>query len=479
MTIEHSALLLLVLLLWLVSPIEAAEVSTYTGLPVPASVSSRKGSAVLMLRDADGKPLVNATVEYIQSTHDFLFGVGMTSPRGRIPPSIYERLKSVGVNYALPFMTWAITEPTNGSYDWNTADYLYRPREMQQLGYTLNGHCMVWFEPHSPWNLPSYVRSMSFKELKQAISRHIFTLVDHYRGVMSYWTVNEPTFSYSDFFALTRTQWVEIISTAIEAVHKADPAAKVMVNVIPADHQEIGYSPHSILDALASQGVGFDVIGLELYSMPGFKYVPDANGYPSVTWASSMLDSYARYGRPVILSEVGVTETPSPDAQAEWLRAFYSMAFDKTYVHGVTWYFVDDDPFLPGAGLFPTTDSSPRPIYDAMADVIRERTTRGVTHTNTSGVARIDGYAGDYLIKVSDGTVMTSSTVHITDGEVTTLSISTTVRTSHTTTLAGTTQTASPVEPPTTLPQMHTTIIVGVTAIAVGIFVALWRKLRK
>jgi len=145
----------------------------------------------------------------------------------------------------------------------------------------------------------------------------------------------------------------------------------------------------------------------------------------------------------------------------------------------VTWYFVDDDPFLPGAGLFPTTDSSPRPIYDAMADVIRERTTRGVTHTNTSGVARIDGYAGDYLIKVSDGTVMTSSTVHITDGEVTTLSISTTVRTSHTTTLAGTTQTASPVEPPTTLPQMHTTIIVGVTAIAVGIFVALWRKLRK
>jgi GH35 family endo-1,4-beta-xylanase len=356
--------------------------------------------------------LVNATVNYNQTTHDFLFGVGMTSPQGRTPSFIYEELRAAGVNYALPYVTWAITEPTSGSYDWNAVDYLFRPLEMQKLGYTLNGHCLIFLRSS---DLPQYVKSMGFEQLKQAISKHVLTLVSHYRGVMTYWTINEPTFSYSDFFKLSQAQWIEIVDTAVRAVRKADPNAKIMVNVPPVDDPEIRYSPHAILDALVNSGVDFDAIGLELY--PFFAKVLDANGYPSVEWASAMLDSFGRYAKPIILSEVGISDKPSQEAQAEWLHAFYAMAFEKPFVTGITWYFVDDDPFMPGAGLFPGPNSLPRPIYHALAEVIQERTTKGTARTDYEGLVRIEGFAGDYLIRVDDALRRASFTVHITEGQ--------------------------------------------------------------
>ena len=389
-------------------PVAAAESFT-------SSVRSpRMGSVELTLRDESGAPWVNAAVMYTQTTHDFLFGVGMTSPQGRIPPRIFEELKTIGVNYALPFVSWAETEPHEGSFDWVNTDYMYRPQEMQGLGYTLNGHCMIFFLDES-WNLPSYVRSMDFEELKQAISEHVFTLVSHYRGLMAYWTINEPTWSYSDFFKLSKAQWIDVVSIASKAVRKADSNAKIMINVVPVSDPGIGYSPQAILDALVNSGVDFDAIGLELY--PFFAEVLDANGYPSVEWASTMLDSFAGYAKPIILSEVGISDKPSQEAQAGWLRSFYAMAFEKPFVTGITWYFIDDDPFLPGAGLFPNTDSPPRQIYGALADVIQERTTAGTARTDSEGIVRIEGFAGDYLIRVNDGLRRTSSTVHITEGQ--------------------------------------------------------------
>lgn len=407
--------IILIALLWIIVLLESTSPTAVTESFSAIQQSPRKGSVMLILRDESGAPWTNATVEYTQGTHDFLFGVGMTSAQeGCIPPRVFQDLRTAGANYALPFVSWAGTEAIDGLYNWNDIEHCYRPHEMQQLGYTLNGHCMIFFYDQS-WNLPQYVKSMDFEQLKQAISKHVFTLVAHYRGVMTYWDINEPTFSYSDFFKLSQAQWIEIVDTAAKAVRKADPNAKIMVNVPPVDDPAIRYSPHAILDALVNSGVDFDVIGVELY--PFFAKILDPNGYPSIEWASAMLDSYARFGKRVILSEVGVKDVPSQEAQAEWLRTFYAMAFEKQFVLGITWYFVDDDPFLPGGGLFPSIDLPPRPIYDALTQVIQERTTKGVAETNSEGSVKIEGFAGNYLIQANDGLRSASFTIHIAEGE--------------------------------------------------------------
>ncbi len=385
--------------------------------PSTQSTSPRKGGVTLTLRDESGIPWANATIEYSQTTHDFLFGVGMTSPRGRVPSRIYEELRAIGLNYALPYTTWANSEPTEGSYNWRTIDGNYRPAEMKQLGYTLNGHGTIFFN-EKPYDFPVYARTWDFEKLKQATAKHVFDLVDHYKGIITYWTLNEPTFSYTDVFKLSKSQWVEITDVVAQSVRKADPKAKIMVNLVPRDHRGIGYSPYGFLETLTSQGIEFDVIGIELYPPPAFGSVPDGNGYPSIVPASAMLDSFARFGKPIILSEIGVPDKPSPEAQSEWLGAFYAMAYEKPFVVGITWYFVEDDSeggLGSGAGLFPDRSSSPRPVYQALANVIKERTTRGTAKTNSEGMAIIEGYAGDYLLEVSDGTRKASFSIHITE----------------------------------------------------------------
>jgi len=377
-----------------------------------ASRSPRVGAVTLRLQAPDGSPLAGLPVTYTQTTHDFLFGVGMTAPDSAIPLSTFEALAHVGVNDALPYVSWQMTEPQPGTFTFENPDGVYQPTAMRGLGYTLNGHCVIHFLDES-FNLPAYVRAMSFEQLKAAVSAHVSAVAEHYRGTLQYWTISEPTWPDADPFHLSTAQWVDIVRTAGEAIRAADPAAKIMVVVVPLDLPDVGYSATGILDALVRAKVRFDAIGVEVYP---FFFEKDRNGYPAIPAVSSRLDDFARFGKPVFISEMGVTDKPSPQAQADWLRAIYAMTFEKPYLAGVLWYFVVDDPFLPGGGLFPDGASPARPAYQAMADVIAQRTSAAATKTDRQGVVQIEGYAGDYQVEVGEGAVKAGVTVHVTEG---------------------------------------------------------------
>jgi hypothetical protein len=377
-----------------------------------ASRSPRVGALTLRLQAPDGSPLAGVPVTYRQTTHDFLFGVGMTAPDSAIPLSTFEGLAHVGVNFAFPFLSWQTTEPEPGTFAFSNPDWTYQPPAMRALGYTLDGGCLVFFLDE-PFNLPAYVRSMTFDQLRAAVSAHVSAVVRHYRGVVQYYTITEPTWPDTNPLHLSTAQWVEIVRTASEAIRAADPTAKIMVVVVPLDLPDVGYSATGILDALVRATVEFDAIGIEVYP---FFFEKDRNGYPAISAVSSRLDDFARFGKPVFISEMGVTDKPSPQAQADWLRAIYSMAFEKPFVAGLTWYFVVDDPFLPGAGLFPNAALPARPVYQAMADMIAQRTTAAATTTDSVGVVRVEGYAGDYLVEVGEGAARASFTVHVAEG---------------------------------------------------------------
>ncbi len=388
-----------------------------------ASRSPRVGSATLRLRASDGNPLAGVPVTYAQTTHDFLFGVGMTAPDSAIlgqttadamaiPLRKFEDLAHIGVNYALPYVSWHMTEPEPGTFTFEHPDRAYQPTAMRALGYTLNGHCVIHFLDES-FNLPAYVRAMWFQQLKAAVSAHVAAVAARYRGTLQYYTISEPTWPDADPFHLSTAQWVEIVRAASEAIRAADSTAKIMVVVVPLDLPDVGYSATGILDALAKGKVEYDAIGVEVYP---FFFEKDRNGYPAILAVSTRLDDFARFGKPVFISEMGVPDRPSPQAQADWLRASYAMAFEKPYLAGMLWYFVVDDPFLPGAGLFADTTSPGRPAYEAMANVIAQRTSAAATSTDRRGAIRIEGYAGDYRVEVGEGAARADITVHIAEG---------------------------------------------------------------
>ena len=356
----------------------------------------RMGETIVKVINEAGQPISGAGVRYTQLDHDFLFGVGMTrpTPPHRHPLSLYRKLREAGINYALPWLSWGHLEPQPGRYDWGFADYLFMPEQLNGLGYTLNAHCFIWFYERYG-NLPRYLRTLSFSELLEAIYRHTYEVSSHYKDAISQWEVAEPIMQNA--LNLTLEQWLEVIRTVKRAVEEADSHDQVMINLWPTPIPERGYDPHVLLGSLFRHGVEFDLIGVELYPIGVPK---DRNGYPDLDWTSRMLDSFWIYGKPVILSETTVPNRPSEATKARWLRDLYILAFGKPFIKGIVWYFLTDDPFLPGGGLF-EEDYTPRDSYRALEELLRSWTTEGSGRTDIRGEFRFRGFAGEYELEIS------------------------------------------------------------------------------
>jgi hypothetical protein len=369
--------------------------------------SPRKGNVTITLRDESGTPWSNVSIGYTQITHEFLFGVGTRATRGQLPQKFFAEFRQIGLNSLMPTVSWGLLEPSPGTFDWRYIDRL-DPGALQKQGYTFFGHLLIFWREGHP-DLPNYLKPYIFDELDRATYTHVSAVVEHYRGVIKYWGINEPNDPRTDYFHLSQSQWIEIMRTAGRAIRAKDPEAKILINLVV---DERVYSPHRFLDALVAHGVEFDVIGLEIYD----RMVPsDVNGYPSIGASQSKIESFARFNKPILITEIAVPDRPSTKVQSEWLRSFYAMAYEIPSVQGIFWFYTVDDPFMLGAGLFPNENSDPRPIYNALGEIIQERTTDGTTKTDSRGIMRIEGYAGDYQIQVDDGAQRTSFSIHITE----------------------------------------------------------------
>ncbi len=377
--------------------------------------SPRMGKATVTVLDANGNPCPNATIQFNQTTHDFLFGVGMTGPQGNLPYWLFPEFQKIGVNFLMPAILWSSTEPQPGVYTWGITDN-YRLAELQQLGYTMDGQLLIFFFDYD-WCIPEYLKNMTYNEILEAVDTHVYTVASYYAGIIKYWDINEPADPRSCYFNFTQQQWVEIVRTAGQAIRRADPDARILVNLVVDDHD--GWTPHGFLDALVANNVEFDDIGLEIY----IGMVPsDENGYPDVNACSEKIHTFDRFNKPVIITEIAIPDTPSQQTQADWLKSFYSMAFQIPSVKSICYYYTVDDGGLT-SGLYPDANSPPRLIYYALGDIIKNLTSNGSVTTGTSGDAMIEGYAGDYQLLVNTGDKVSNFTIHINEGEARNVSL--------------------------------------------------------
>jgi hypothetical protein len=454
-----------------------------TTSPPPAH---RVGTLTISLVDEAGQPWVGANVTYEQVSHDFLYGVGMTSPTSDfLPYSIFEELYNRGVNLAQPFASWAWLEPEDNQYDFHSADRAYFIPQLKKLGYTLQVNAFHAMD--APWNIPDYIKKLSPEELIIETGDHMREVVKNYRGIFKYYWFSEPTWQFCNMgepLCLTHSQWVEMARTVSNAVHQNDPDAELMIVLIPNDHPEIDYYPLQVLDRFVSEGVQFDAIGIEVY--PYFADVLDENGYPDLNWLSSRLDQFAAYGVPIMLDEMGVPDIPSQEAQAEWMRNVYQLAFDKPYIIGAVWLFVVDHPdFLDRTGLFPDLKTAPRLIYDTYAEIIAGQSSQGSGMSDASGRVTITGIAGDYRINITGENRSLSLLEHISAGEsshlIAALPTPTSVPTAtHSVTPTSPSSTPLPVgNPPTRTEKVSVAILVALIVVALGSIVLILLRNRK
>ena len=181
---------------WLAEKCEAMGIEIYPGFA--AAEVLWDGDRVTGVRtgdmglDADGNPMADATVEFRQISHDFLFGIAGSLHMA--PPGGYELMREAGVNFATLMFYWDWTEHEQDAIVWDWIDHGIGVLDLHDMGFELKAHAIqsLW-----PWGNPEYLKEMAldFRALDVKTDEHISALVSRYREQIDTWNViNEAHF---------------------------------------------------------------------------------------------------------------------------------------------------------------------------------------------------------------------------------------------------------------------------------------------
>lgn len=314
-----------------------------------------------------------------QTKKDFLFGCNAFSYHGDTPYAYYFREV---LNFAtLPFYL-ASLEPEEGKPKYDRIDTILEWCE--KVGITPKGHPLWWGHEAG---IPKWLADASWQDAQRHCARVVGRSVERYKGRINIWDVINEAHDWANGLKLTHEQEIEITRICCDTAKSKDPNATIIVNnccpfgEYSADGRvHLGpvydkvYTPLAYLDDLMNAGVEFDVVGVQLYF--------PARDMLSI---SKLLDEYARFGKPVHITELGVRSAeperkPSQESeqvrrtqgewhypwcekvQADWMEWFYTMAYAREEIKAITWWDFKDPAFIPTSG-FLNEDEIPREIY--------------------------------------------------------------------------------------------------------------------
>lgn len=289
-------------------------------------------------------------------------------------------------------------EPQEGRPDYRQADESLAWCE--RAGITTKGHPLWWGHEAG---IPAWLEGADWPTVQRQCRRVVHRSVERYRDRIRIWDAINEAHDWANGLALTQEQEVEITRVACDSVREKDPAALVTVNhcqvdgAYAADERPRGESwwrgpvydkvltPLSYLDRLVEAEVDFDVVGLQMY-------FPSNIGRDMMT-ISKYLDEYARFGKPIHITELGLPsgERDMPDelhgdellrvrgewhqpwcerVQADWAEWFYTLCYARPDVEAVVWWGLSDPAFIPGGGWL-RSDGTPKESYHRMRALLR------------------------------------------------------------------------------------------------------------
>ncbi len=354
----------------------------------------RKADLTVVVTDASGKSVDNATVQMTLRRHAFGFGSCVTVDNLLDPSPDGDHYREIVEKY----FNLAVFE---NDMKWQALYGGIPPRLDQALDWLLKrdiqvrGHNLVW--PSWKW-LPRQLHEFENQpdQLRDITSKHITDVVSHFRGKLIQWdVVNEP---YTNHDLMDLLGGRDVMVDWFKLAQQADPGCRMFLN----DYGILEGGPngahaedfYNTIRFLKERGAPIGGVGIQSHF---------AAALPSPMQLLQTLDRFSELGMPIELTELSLNLVDR-ELQADYMRDFMITAFSHPNVRGVMlWGFWEKRHWRPQGALF-NADWSIRPHGRQWIDLVdKQWRTNTQVATDKQGAAQTRGFLGDYDITVTAG----------------------------------------------------------------------------
>lgn len=373
----------------------------------------RKGDLALVVTDAEGRPVPEASVRATLKSHAFEFGTVVnvellsreSADIGRYRGIVTELFNAASFENALKWGNW-IGEGKPADYRERTLRELDWLREQ---GFAVRGHVMVW----PGWRfLPGKIKELRDRpeEIRALALAHIRDIARATKGRISEWDVlNEPVSNHDLMDLLGDEIMVEWYKTAAEEL----PGVPLYLNDWGNHDQRANPGTlrkfEEIARYLLDNGAPLGGLGLQCH-IGGVLNAPED--------VLATLDRYREnFGLPIRITEFDVN-VEDEEIQADYTRDFMIAIFSHPSVVGVQqWGFWEGKHWQPKAALY-RKDWTEKPNGAAYRKLVKETWHTDETGaTNARGEWSARGFYGRYEITVTaGGREHRATVVHEADG---------------------------------------------------------------
>jgi GH35 family endo-1,4-beta-xylanase len=266
-------------------------------------------------------------------------------------------------------------EPNEGELNFAHRDLLFQ--DFRKHGITVTGRPLFWFHG---WVTPDWLRQKSYDELLKYVEKHTRDVINHYGDGMYAWEVVNEIHDWANAHELTPEQNVELTKFACDVARDAAPKVHRMINNCcpyaeyvqlkqwagrgnpPAKYPQ--RTPWQFTRDCVEAGVDFTLLGQQMY-FP----------YRDLQDIIILLERFEQFGKPLQLSEVGVSSGPTEETinngrlgfpaephiwrrprdeelQADWMEAVYTLAYSKPFIEAAVWFdFLDTYAYIRNGGF--------------------------------------------------------------------------------------------------------------------------------
>ena len=349
----------------------------------------------LQVVDPEGCPVDSVDIEVAQDRRAFAFGTAIN--RNHMDNSTYTDFVADNFEWAVMenAAKWRQNQNNAGLPDYSDADGMVEFCLENDL--RMRGHCVFWA---SPIRVPDWVQPLEGRQLEDAISQRIQSVIPRYAEVFEHWDVNNEMIT-NRFFADRLGD--EIRTSMFQQVRALDQDVTLMVNDFSILNNNRQTAILQQVETLEAAGADVDAIGAQ-----GHFQSP-----PQGEVVLERLDNLARSGKPIWITEF---DCPEADEQvrADALETVYRTAFSHASVEGILmWgFWAGSLNSGPDAALvnidWTLTESGRR--YQAL---MTEWTTQSSGSSDRDGRHQFNGFHGDYTVTLTRDGITSAFSVEV------------------------------------------------------------------